>query len=187
MDINTLIPKDAQGFANMGLILILAGIAILSAIGVVAFNTPIRSALSLVVNFFTLAFIYFTLGAEMMGITQIIVYTGAIMVLFLFVIMLLNLSSNDLLKHKKDGKPVLAIVFAMGLFGLISSQLLLPMMTITRISAPDRNPTDIGWGTPQAIGKTLFTSYVWPFEVVSLLLLVGIVGAILLARRKVPN
>ena len=77
-----------------------AGAAALCAIGVVAFNNAIRSALCLVVNFFLLAFLYFTLNAEMLGITQVVVYTGAIMVLFLFVIMLLNLGAPHLLVEK---------------------------------------------------------------------------------------
>ncbi|MEL4881515.1 NADH-quinone oxidoreductase subunit J, partial [Shewanella algae] len=72
-----------------------AGLAAIAAVGVVAFNNAIRSALCLVVNFFVLAFLYFTLNAEMLGVTQIVVYTGAIMVLFLFVIMLLNLGSPE--------------------------------------------------------------------------------------------
>ena len=88
-----------------------AGAAALCAVGVVAFNNAIRSALCLVVNFFLLAFLYFTLNAEMMGITQVVVYTGAIMVLFLFVIMLLNLGGLKLVTEKFDYKRYAGILF----------------------------------------------------------------------------
>src|SRR5438270_11578719 len=80
----------------------LAGVAALSAIGVVAFGNAVRSALCLIANFFCLAFLYFTLNAELLGITQVVVYTGAIMVLFLFVIMLLNLGSPQFLREPPD-------------------------------------------------------------------------------------
>lgn len=174
---------------NLGLIGLLGGIAAATAVGVVAFNNPVRSAVSLVLNFFTLAFIYFTLGAEMLGITQIIVYTGAIMVLFLFVIMLLNLSSDEAFsKGVFDVKPILAVPIGLGLLAMIGSQVLLPLLKITQTVAPDASKTNaIGWGTPQALGRTLFTDYVWPFEMVSVLLMVGIVGAILLARKRVAQ
>lgn len=171
---------------NLILVGLLGLIAIVTAIGVVAFNNPIRSMLSLVANFFTLAFIYFSMGAEMMGITQIIVYTGAIMVLFLFVIMLLNLSSDSVISTKKlDVKPILAVPVGLGLFAVVLSQILMPFAKVTATSAPNATATTIGWGSPQALGRTLFTDYVWPFEIISLLLMVGIVGAILLARRRV--
>lgn len=175
---------------NLILVGFLGLLAMVTAVGVVAFNNPIRSALCVVANFFTLAFIYFSMGAEMMGITQIIVYTGAIMVLFLFTIMLLNLSADSVVDTRKfDVKPFVAVPVALGLFVLLVSQVFVPFLQVTQVSAPDKgvNGSPIGWGSPQALGRTLFTDYVWPFEVVSLLLMVGIVGAILLARRRVQD
>lgn len=186
MDLNSLIPKDPNDLLHLAVVVLLAGVAILAAIGLVVLKSPIRAAMCLVINFFALAFIYFSLGAELMGITQIVVYTGAIMVLFLFVIMLLNLSSDNPLENKKDIKPFVGPLVGFGLFGLLASQLLLPMLSVKDVSAPDRSIANpIGWGQPQAVGRALFTGYVWPFEIVSLLLLIGIVGAILLARRRV--
>lgn len=166
--------------SNQLVFLMLAGLSALAAVGVVAFPSPVRSALSLIVNFFVLAFVYFTLGAQMLGITQILVYTGAVMVLFLFAIMLLNLGAPDALrKHKFDAKPVLAFGLAAGLFGIVFSQVILPLSAFaTPKSAPD-------YGSPQAIGQALFTGYVFPFEIASVLLLVGIVGSILLAKRRI--
>src|SRR6185312_9000909 len=100
----------------------IAGAACLCALGVVAFNNAVRSALCLVVNFFLLAFLYFTLNAEMLGITQVVVYTGAIMVLFLFVIMLLNLGAQQALVEKYDPKKLLGILLGAGMFVLLGSQ-----------------------------------------------------------------
>ena len=159
-----------------------AGAAALCAIGVVAFNNAIRSALCLVVNFFLLAFLYFTLNAEMLGITQVVVYPGAIMVLFLFVIMLLNLGAPHLLVEKKDPKKYLGVLLGCGMFVLLGSQLLPELL---KVNAQTLSPELSRFGGPEAIGRSLFTTYVYPFEAVSVLLLVGIVGSILLAKRRI--
>lgn len=156
----------------------IAGLAALAAIGVVAFDNAVRSALCLVLNFFLLAVLYFTLGSEMLGITQIVVYTGAIMVLFLFVIMLLNLGVPQLLKERLDPKKPVAALLGGVLIVLVGAQILPELATKTK-------PNElIGAGGPNAIGRALFTDYVVPFEAVSVLLLVGIVGSILLAKRR---
>lgn len=158
----------------------LAGIAALSAIGVVAFGNAVRSALCLIANFFALAFLYFTLNAELLGISQVIVYTGAIMVLFLFVIMLLNLGSSQLLREPPEYvKKGIGILLGLCLFGLIASQVVQPLAQVTKTTSPN------DYGAPQPIGIALFTTYVGPFEVASLLLLIGIVGSILLAKRRI--
>ena len=163
---------------NLLLFAVLAGAAALAAVGVVAFNNAVRSALCLVVNFFLLAFLYFTLHAEMLGITQVIVYTGAIMVLFLFVIMLLNLGAPQVLAEKRDPKKLFGIVLGFGLFAVVGSQVLPHVVGVTQSRAPE------GFGSPAAIGRSLFTNYVYPFEAVSILLLIGVVGSILLAKRR---
>ncbi len=158
----------------------LAGLAAMTAVGVVVFNNAVRSALCLVLNFFTLAFLYFTLQAELLGITQIIVYTGAIMVLFLFVLMLLNLGSPSNIEERPDLiKKTLGFLFGGALFGLIATQVVQPFLETRAQFAPPE------YGSPQAMGRALFTSYVWPFELASILLLVGIVGSILLAKRRI--
>jgi NADH-quinone oxidoreductase subunit J len=156
-----------------------ASLAAAAAVGVVAFNNAVRSALCLVLNFFVLAFVYFTLNAEMLGIMQIIVYTGAIMVLFLFVIMLLNLGAPQLLRDKDDPKVFAGISLGVALFALLGSQLLPSFLKITTPNAPK------DFGAPANLGRALFTNYVIPFEAVSVLLLVGVVGSILLAKRKI--
>lgn len=157
----------------------IAGAAALCAVGVVAFNNAVRSALCLVINFFLLAFLYFTLEAETLAVTQIVVYTGAIMVLFLFVIMLLNLGSPQMLNEKSDPKKIFGAVLGIGLFTVVGSQILPGLIAFT---TPKALP---GYGAPPTIGRALFTDYVFPFEAVSILLLIGIVGSILLAKRRV--
>jgi NADH-quinone oxidoreductase subunit J len=159
--------------------LILAAIAGLASVGVVCSSSAVRSALSLVVAFFTLAFVYFTLNAQLLGISQILVYTGAIMVLFLFVIMLLNLGAPQATKEKLDGKVVAGFGLGLALFAIVFMQVVMPMATFTYASSNN------AYGTPQWIGRTLFSQYVWPFEVASVLLLIGIVGSILLAKRRI--
>lgn len=157
----------------------LAAVAVASGVGVVAFNNPVRSALCLVANFLSLAVLYFTLGAEMLGIVQVIVYTGAIMVLFLFVLMLLNLGAPGALRESRDLRRLAAGALAGALFLMVLVQAVLPLQGATAPQASDH------YGTPMALGRALFTEYVWPFELTSVLLLVGIVGSILLAKRKV--
>lgn len=171
-------------FADLGLFSIIAGVAALAAVGVVAFPNAVRSALCLVVNFFMLAFLYFTLNCEMLGISQIVVYTGAIMVLFLFVIMLLNLGVPQALFERRDLKWVGGGVFGLALMAVVGSQVLKPLLNITETRATV-GPSNQPFGSPQAVGLTLFTDYLYPFEIVSVLLLIGIVGSILLAKRRI--
>lgn len=157
----------------------LAVIAAASAVGVVAFNNAIRSGLCLVLNFFVLACLYFLLTAELLGITQILVYLGAIMVLFLFVIMLLNLSSNEVLTEKRDLKRLWAGLFGVGLLLVLMAQVVWPLRFFSEPNAPE------GFGAPQAIGMTLWTQYSYPLLVTSVLLMIGVVGSILLAKRRI--
>ncbi|MBL8047323.1 MAG: NADH-quinone oxidoreductase subunit J [Chthonomonas sp.] len=159
--------------------LILAGVAALFAIGVVAMKNPVRSAMCLVVNFLILAIVYFTLNSQLLGITQIMVYAGAIMVLFLFVMMLLNLRAKTTLSEKIDPRMFLAVPMGLALLAGIAYQVFWPLREFVMPKAHD------SYGSPQAIGITLFTDYAYPFEVTSVLLLVGVVGSVLLAKRRV--
>lgn len=149
------------------------------AVGVVALNNPVRSALCLVVNFFLLAFLYFTLNAETLGVTQIMVYTGAIMVLFLFVIMLLNLGAPLVMKEKFDLKKVAGGFMGLALLAVAGAQILPGLVGFTHPKAVE------GYGAPPVIGTALLTDYAYPFEAVSILLLIGVVGSILLAKRRI--
>ncbi len=164
--------------SQMIIFCVLALLAVAGAAGVVFLQNPVRAAISLVLNFFVLGFVYFTLGSSLIGISQIMVYAGAIMVLFLFVIMMLRLDSDSNRPVPHDNKKLLGIVFGLAMFMSIGAALLWPMREYTGAGTVGE------LGSPQAIGTSLFSTYVWPFEVASVLLLIGIVGSIMLAKRK---
>jgi len=155
-----------------------AAIAVLGALGVVFSKNPVRSAMSLVLNFLVLAGLYFALGAELLGITQIMVYAGAIMVLFLFVVMILRQGGDAGTKETTVSSPIVPFAGGTVLLGAIYFLGIRPLVGVQ----PSQVDTD--FGRPQAIGYHLFTTYVWPFEIASILLLVGIVGSIMLAKRR---
>lgn len=159
---------------------ILSAVAIASALLVVTRRSPVISALYLILNFFCLAGLYLTPHAQFIAVIQIIVYAGAIMVLFVFVIMLLNLGDERKLSEGLSYKKVIAVGLAAGLlteliYVIEASWIVLPASTVSQV-------TEIG--TVEYIGGQLFTSYLFPFEVTSILLLVAIVGSIVLAKRK---
>jgi len=164
---------------NLLVFSVLATLTIMAALGVVFFPNAVRSALSLVGAFALLSVLYLTLNANLLAWTQLLVYTGAIMVLFLFVIMVLNLRSQAALDERRDPKRVIGAVLGAAFVGLIGAQVLTPFFGVV-----DAHYSPIGYGQPQAIGMALFTDYGYPFEAISVLLLVGIVGSILLAKRR---
>ncbi|MGA2602069.1 MAG: NADH-quinone oxidoreductase subunit J [Bryobacteraceae bacterium] len=165
---------------------IFAIVAVVAAINLVVQTHPISSALSLIGVMASLAVLYLLLGGEFIAMAQLIVYAGAIMVLFVFVIMLLNAGAEN----TKDvgssaryfGVPLL-IVF----LGVISwvIQALLPQTSKVEFGGFYRHvagsPAAVG---PAEIGKALFTDYLLPFEVVSVLILIALIGAIVLARKE---
>lgn len=162
-----------------------ASLAIGGALNMVRSQNPIASLLSLVLTFFSLAAIYVLFDAHFIAAVQIIVYAGAIMVLFLFVIMLLNLGHDyrpDLLK----GAWVLASSATAGLLAFLLVRVLAPERGLLAprgvevVRAAIRETNAVG-----AIGRPLFREYVVPFELTSVLLLAAIIGAVLLAKRRV--
>jgi NADH-quinone oxidoreductase subunit J len=168
----------------LAVFLVLAALSIGSAIALVANRNPVRSALSLVVNLLSLAAIYVTLSAQFIAAVQVIVYAGAIMVLFLFVIMLLNLGDPGALRESGGLRtPVavgLAVLFVvlLGAAGAISTGIAAGNGTVASAAAN---------GTVEAIGLSLFDPkqpWVFPFELTSILLLIGIVGSVVLAKRR---
>ncbi len=163
---------------------VLALIAVGASIMVVASQNPVRSALYLVTSFLCVAAFYITLSAQFIAAVQVIVYAGAIMVLFLFVIMLLNLSAPQALRETGRLHPIatigLAVVF---ISTLVFSQSLAPLSRSLTTSA-----TAESLGTVEAVGLTLFSSklpWLFPFEITSILLLVAVIGAIIMAKRRV--
>ncbi len=161
------------------LFIILGVLAMASAIVTIAHKNPIVSAMSLVVHFFMLAGLYLTLNAQFIAVIQVLVYAGAIMVLVIFVIMLLNLRDEDQLREKLNFRKVIAGLFAVGL--------ILQFVTMylagkgDNISLPEKS---IEIGSAQSIGQALFSQYIVPFEAIAILLIVAIIGAIVLSKRK---
>jgi NADH-quinone oxidoreductase subunit J len=157
---------------------VLAAMAVVSAIALITARNPITSAMSMVMHFLSLAGLYLTLHAQFMAAIQVLVYAGAIMVLVVFVIMLLNLGSDESLRERLMSRQALGIASAVALgAGLI--------WVISRVTFNDRpeDPRLTELGTIDAVGKALFSDYVFPFEMVSLVLLAAVVGAVVLTKK----
>jgi NADH-quinone oxidoreductase subunit J len=143
--------------------------------------SPVISAVFLVLNFFALAGLYLLLNAQFIAVVEVIVYAGAIMVLFLFVLMLLNTEVEDKLFVNKRAIKFFAILVSVFVFVQLAYLILFgkPSRTFT----PDE-AASIKAGTIQAIGYQLYTNYFIPFEVAGFLLLAATIGALVLAMKK---
>jgi len=154
------------------------------AIGVIASRNPVHSAMFLVLCFFTSAFLWLLLEAEFLAIVLVLVYVGAVMVLFLFVVMMLDINSSRLeggfTRYAPLGLAIVALVVVM--LGLLlwrgSGELGL-------MESPPRAPAD--FSNTEALGAVLYTEYVYAFQLAAVLLLVAIVAAITLTMRKRPD
>ena len=151
-------------------------LAIAGGIGVISFHQPIRSVLSLVVVMLSLSVLFLLLSAQFIFVVQIIVYAGAVMVLFLFVITLLG-PTRETGRGRLRFQAGLSALFVVAFFGLLYA-----MLQGVQYRQPDH--TDLNaFGTVQSIAVGLFTTYLYPFELTSVLLLVAAIGAIYLSRR----
>ena len=158
---------------------LLSAVAVLMAGGVVFARNPIHSALFLVICFLNVAGIYVMLGAEFLAAVQVIVYSGAILVVFLFVIMLVRPEDLGELSSGSPIQTVLAWILGLALFGEIATVIGTGLLTGQRgVITPDEIAA-VG-GNTQAIGRILYSQYLLPFEVASLILLVATVAAIVL-------
>ena len=158
----------------------LAIVSVGSALMMVTRRNPVIAALYLILNFFALGGLYLTLHAQFIAFIQILVYAGAIMVLFLFVIMLLNLGDIQRLGEKISYRKIVGIGLS---FGLLME--LIYIVGYARVVMPaSRFEKSVDIGTVEYIGRALFTTYLFPFEVTSILLLAAIVGAVILAKKK---
>jgi NADH-quinone oxidoreductase subunit J len=153
-----------------------AGVALLGGLGVILFRRPIWSVLSLVAVMLALAVLFLLLSAQFLFAVQIIVYAGAVMVLFLFVVALLGPATETGRGRLRFQAP-LSVLFVAVFVGLLWA-----LLKGIRYRAPDHADT-AAFGTVQDIAVGLFTTYLYPFELTSLLLLVAAVGAIYLSRR----
>jgi len=161
------------------LFIVFAIVAVVCAFNLVLQKHPISSALSLIGVMGSLAVLYLLLGAEFIAMAQIIVYGGAVMVLFIFVIMLLNAGAE-----KSSGKSWFAQIAGLPLLLVFVAVL----GVLIRGAMPAMRPVEFGsWvgGTAQHIGQMLFTEYLLPFEIISILILIAIIGAVVLAQREI--
>jgi NADH-quinone oxidoreductase subunit J len=157
------------------------GIALLAAINMVAQKRVVYSAISLIICLCAVAALYLLLEAPFIAAVQVIVYAGAIMVLFLFVIMLLDPFSAAVLRDKKK-----SLVYAGSILGILGLGLLIPLLRAYKPSLVPRNPEVIhsSIGSVKSVGEMLFSKYLLPFEMTSVLILVAIIGIVVLARRR---
>jgi NADH-quinone oxidoreductase subunit J len=160
------------------LFLAFAAIAVICAVNVIVQTHPISSALSLVGVMGSLAVLYLLLGAEFIAMAQVIVYAGAIMVLFVFVIMLLNAGAEE----RRGRSLAVQLVGVPAFFGLLA----VLTLVILRLFPHSMTASFGGFtgGTARDIGTALFTKYLLPFEVTSLLILIAIIGAVTLAMKE---
>jgi NADH-quinone oxidoreductase subunit J len=160
------------------LFLVFAIVAVLCGINVVVQTHPISSAVSLVGVMGSLAVLYLLLGAEFIAAAQVIVYAGAVMVLFIFVIMLLNAGSESR-KGRSLMVQLLGVPLLIALLGLVAYfvQRMYGQEVMVRFGG-------FRGGSAEEIGRALFTRYLLPFEITSILVLIAIVGAVVLARKE---
>ncbi|MEX2324236.1 MAG: NADH-quinone oxidoreductase subunit J [Nitriliruptoraceae bacterium] len=197
---NALLGGGDQLTAEVVLFWVFAVLALGSALAVVTMRNIVHGALMLVINLLAIAGLYLTLESSFLSIIQVLVYAGAIMVLFLFVIMLLGVNRDDLLIARSLRTRVLAIVAGVALSGALLLAFVGPYTTSDSICGPDATETVAGDGTVRCIGlaerlgddtsgvaflgRQLFTRYTFPFELSALLLTVATIGAVILARRR---
>jgi len=166
---------------NLIVFLILAFVAIASALGMLLNKNAVYAALFLILNFATVAVFYLILGAPFIALTQITVYAGAIMVLFLFVIMLLG--AEELLQPRKKFDLQRPVALALAVILIVEAMFIIfgggqDFLTITAVGED--------YGSPQEIGRMLFQEYLLPFEITAFLLLAAMIGAIVITKRKRP-
>jgi NADH-quinone oxidoreductase subunit J len=163
---------------------VLAVVSVVTALMLITNRNPVRCALFLVLNFGCLAVLFLLLNAQLLAMLQVLVYAGAIMVLFLFVIMLLNLGGEHIEHDPLVGQRPLAALFGVGLLVALVGALGRSAQLTAVPGSPTSPALAAGEDQVRIIGQQLFVKYVYPFEITSLLLLVGIIGTVLLAKRR---
>ncbi len=156
----------------------LAGVIVISALLVVGFRSPIYSAIALMVMFFHVAGLYLILNAEFLAAIQIIIYAGAILVLYLFVVMLLNLKREE---ERLGWKALVGVTAGLLVFAELS--LIFFSSHFSGMTGDYTIERVLDAGQTQTMGLALFTQYLLPFEIASLILLAAMVGAIVLAKK----
>jgi NADH-quinone oxidoreductase subunit J len=162
--------------AELILFIVFAAVAVMAAVNLIVQRHPIHSALSLIVVMVSLAALYLLLGAELLAAVQIIVYAGAIMVLFVFVIMLLNAGEEERTEFSRAAK-FLGVPLGVALTAMLVYRMSVnvPAAATQAVQAEDQT---------RALSLLLFTDFMFPFELTSVLILVAILGAVVLAKRE---
>lgn len=163
---------------------IFAGLTVLSGLMVISSRNPVHSVFFLILAFFNAAGLFVLLGAEYIAMTLVIVYVGAVAVLFLFVVMMLNVNFAEMrasfMKNLSLGASVAAVIFAEFIFifhsSLSGKNALAPVRTVIEPSAETSNT--------MAIGNSLYTAYAYPFQMAGIILLIAMIGAIVLTKRE---
>jgi len=159
---------------------VMAPMAVLAALGMLLVKKAVHSALLLAWVMITLAIFYIAEDALFLGIVQVVVYTGAVMMLFLFILMLVGVDSSDSLVENIKGQRPASILAAVGLAGLLLSLIARAVTHVESVGLTAANSN----GNVQGIAQELFTRYVWAFEVVSALLITAALGAMVLAHSE---
>jgi len=169
---------------HLTLFLIFGAVCIAGAVNLLVQRHPINSALSLIVVMGSLAVLYLLLGAEFVAAIQVIVYAGAIMVLFVFVIMLLNAGEEERTRGSRVaaqlGFPAVLLLLGVAAYALVTH-------AGSETGIPGGGGFDTSTPNPVALGRLLFHDFLLPFEVTSVLVLIAIMGAVVLARAPVAN
>lgn len=155
-----------------------AAVIAMAASLVVVVRNPIYSALSLLVMFFHVAGLYVTLHAEFLAAIQIIVYAGAILVLYLFVVMLLNVKREEQFNRQGPVALFLGVV-------LLTEAVLLTVSRGFTVGTPAPGREEPSVGNTESIGEVLYSTYLFPFEIASLILLVAMIGAVILSKKGI--
>jgi len=157
--------------------ILIGGISLAAAVGVVSSRLPVHSALFLLTHFAMLAVLYVTLEAQFLAAVQVIIYAGGIVILILFVIMLIGSEEIETQADHRSWTPYVGMALGLLLLGGLVVSL------INGFQGIDPNFVAVEGGVPATVGYELFTKYILPFELASVLLLVALLGALLLARR----
>jgi NADH-quinone oxidoreductase subunit J len=163
---------------------LISTILIGSGVAVVLCRNAVISAIFLIVNLLTIATLYALVGAHFVAAIQVLVYAGAIMVLFLFVIMLLNLDPKELEGPKIPGSELFVLVLMLFAFGITSGLVLKGGGKLLPIQSVATSGTD---SNTYVVGMQLFSKYIWPFELASLLILLAIIASIVIAKKDSPK
>ena len=160
-----------------------AAVAVAGAVGVVLFPNPLYSVLSLIAAFLGLAGLYLSLNAEFIAVVQVVVYAGAIMVLFLFVVMLLDMRREERIPLRLPVRKFVGTILGVGIFVLLARVFSSgALLTGAKGSFTAERVSELG--NTQIIGRLLLSDYLLPFQAMGVLLFVGVIGAVVLAKRR---